>query len=64
MGRRARRRGSVSKIVAPESTYSSPEHGELVLRGALSLKTRHQYKKISNPAGARAAATAEDVWAR
>lgn len=64
MGRRSRRRGSVGRLGAPDSTYSSPEHGELVLRGSLSLKTRHEYKRASDPSRARAAATADDVWAR
>jgi hypothetical protein len=30
----------------------------------MSLKTRHEYKRESDPSRARAAATAEDVWAR
>jgi hypothetical protein len=64
MGRRSRRRASVGKLTAPESLYASPEHGELALRGSLSLKTRHQYKRVSDPARAGAAATADDVWAR
>ena len=64
MGRRSRRRGSVGRIAASESTYSSPECGELALRGSMSLKTRHEYKRESDPSRARAAATAEDVWAR
>jgi hypothetical protein len=64
MGRRSRRRSGLGRLNAPESAYSSPEHGELVLRGSMSLKTRHEYKRASDPARARAAATAEDVWAR
>lgn len=30
----------------------------------MSLKTRREYKRESDPSRARAAATAEDVWAR
>jgi hypothetical protein len=64
MGRRSRRRATAGRLSAPESAYSSPDHGELVLRGSMSLKTRHEYKRESDPSRARAAATAEDVWAR
>jgi hypothetical protein len=49
---------------APEATYTSPEHGELVLRGSLSASTRRQYARVADPAYAGAAASAEDVWAR
>ena len=49
---------------APDSTYSSPEHGELILRGSLSAGTRRQYARATDPANAGAAASAEDVWAR
>lgn len=64
MGRRARRRGATAKIQAPPSTYGSADHGELVLRGVMSLKTRDEYKRVSDPSRARAAATGDDVWAR
>ena len=64
MGRRARRRASGIPFRADDATYSSPEHGELVLRGALTPRTRREYARLRNPASARAAATTEDVWAR
>ena len=54
----------VGKLAAPESTYSSDQHGELVLRGSMSPMTRHKYARIADPANAGASATAEDVWAR
>ncbi len=52
------------KLAAPESTYSSPEHGELMLRGSMSPLTRHKYARIADPANAGLSATVEDVWAR
>ena len=64
MGRRARRRASGVPFRAESATYASPDHGELVLRGALSARTRREYEQLRNPASARAAATTEDVWAR
>jgi hypothetical protein len=67
MGKRGRRRGDADKLEAlqaPTTEYTGPDGGVLVLRGALSPKTRAQYAKASDPAQARAAATTEDVWAR
>jgi hypothetical protein len=43
MGKRGRARGRVEKLTAPESEYSSPQGDVLVLRGALTAKTRAQY---------------------
>ena len=67
MGRRARRREHAdpqSESSAPDCLYSSPAHGELVLRGVLSAKTRREYERACDPSQARAAAAAEDIWAR
>lgn len=63
MGRRARRRGG-APFSAADSSHVSAEHGELVLRGALTPRTRREYDRLRSPASARAAATADDVWAR
>jgi hypothetical protein len=43
MGKRGRARGKVEKLTAPESEYRSPQGDVLVLRGALTAKTRRQY---------------------
>ncbi len=45
---------------APEVPYALPDGGELVLRGALTLKTREQYAGLAG----NAAANAEDLWQR
>ncbi|HWI23044.1 MAG TPA: hypothetical protein VNT22_10575 [Baekduia sp.] len=64
MGRRARRKGLGAHEEAPGAPYISEEHGTLILRGALSPKSRREYAKVRDPSTARAAATTEDVWAR
>jgi hypothetical protein len=43
MGKRGRARGRAEKLTAPESEYTSPQGDVLVLRGALTAKTRAQY---------------------
>jgi hypothetical protein len=67
MGKRGRRRGDAEKLEAlqaPTSEYTGPEGAVLVLRGVMSPRTRTQYARVADPSHARAAATAEDVWAR
>jgi hypothetical protein len=59
MGKRARRRGAVDKLAAPESTYSSPAGDVLVLRGAMTPKTRSQYAKVLHRGLQQ-----EDAWQR
>jgi hypothetical protein len=46
MGKRGRARGRVEKLSAPESEYVSPQGDVLVLRGALTAKTRSQYHEV------------------
>ena len=46
MGKRGRARGRVEKLSAPESEYVSPPGDVLVLRGALTAKTRRQYHEV------------------
>jgi hypothetical protein len=46
MGKRARARGKVEKLRAPESEYSDADGNVLVLRGSMSPLTRHRYKSI------------------
>jgi hypothetical protein len=59
MGRRARRRGAVDKLAAPESAYSSPDGDELVLRGSMTPKTRTQYATVLH-----GGLQQEDAWQR
>ena len=46
MGKRGRARGKVEKLSAPESEYVSAQGDVLVLRGALTAKTRRQYHEV------------------
>jgi hypothetical protein len=59
MGKRARRRGAAGKLTAPEHSYTSPEGDELVLRGALTPKTRSQYASVLH-----GGLQQEDAWQR
>jgi hypothetical protein len=59
MGKRARRRGAAEKLVAPESSYTSPGGDELVLRGAMTPKTRSQYTAVLH-----GGLQQEDAWQR
>jgi hypothetical protein len=43
MGKRARGRGKLDKLRAPESEYRDAEGNLLVLRGSMSPLTRHRY---------------------
>ncbi|HEY8583341.1 MAG TPA: hypothetical protein VIL49_10350 [Capillimicrobium sp.] len=61
MGKRARKRAKAGApreepLKAPATVYAHPEHGELELRGAMTLKTRQAYAEIG---GVR-----EDAWQR
>ena len=46
MGKRGRARGRGEKLTAPESEYVSADGDVLVLRGALTPKTRRQYHEV------------------
>ncbi len=59
MGKRARRRGAVDKLAAPESAYTSAAGDELVLRGAMTPKTRSQYAAVLH-----GGLEQEDAWQR
>jgi hypothetical protein len=59
MGKRARRRGAAEKLVAAESSYTSPGGDELVLRGAMTPKTRSQYTAVLH-----GGLQQEDAWQR
>ena len=60
MGKRARARGRVEKLSAPESEYRSAEGDVLVLRGALTAKTRRQYDDVLHGN----VLSQEDAWQR
>jgi hypothetical protein len=60
MGKRARRRGAADQPQAPETPYTSPDGGVLVLRGALSPATRREY----DAAFAGSPLSREDAWQR
>jgi hypothetical protein len=59
MGKRARRRGAVGKLSAPDSSYTAPGGDVLVLRGAMTPKTRSQYAKVLH-----GGLQQEDAWQR
>ena len=46
MGKRARARGKVDKLRAPESEYRDAEGNVLALRGSLSPLTRRRYRAV------------------
>jgi hypothetical protein len=54
VGKRARQR---DKLAAPTSSYEHPEHGTLVLRGALTPATRREYASLDPR-------VREDLWQR
>src|SRR6266496_2377316 len=60
MGKRACARGRAEKLTAPESEYTSPQGDVLVLRGALTPKTRRQYHDVLHGN----VLSQEDAWQR
>ncbi|MDX6664521.1 MAG: hypothetical protein QOG68_727 [Solirubrobacteraceae bacterium] len=60
MGKRARARGKLDKLRAPESEYRDPEGNVLVLRGSMTPLTRHRYKAILHDQSK----LVEDSWHR
>jgi hypothetical protein len=60
MGKRSRARGRAEKLTAPESEYASPQGDVLVLRGALTAKTRRQYHDVLHGN----VLSQEDAWQR
>jgi hypothetical protein len=60
MGKRGRARGRVEKLTAPESEYTSAQGDVLVLRGALTPKTRRRYHDVLHGN----ALSQEDAWQR
>ena len=60
MGRRARGRGKVDRLRAPESEYRDADGNMLVLRGSLSPLTRHRYATVLHDQSQ----LVEDSWHR
>ncbi|HEY7619356.1 MAG TPA: hypothetical protein VH834_06250 [Solirubrobacteraceae bacterium] len=60
MGKRGRARGRTEKPAAPESEYTSPHGDVLMLRGALTAKTRRQYHDVLHGN----VLSQEDAWQR
>jgi hypothetical protein len=60
MGKRGRARGKAEKLTAPESEYTSAGGDVLVLRGALTPKTRRQYHDVLHGN----VLSQEDAWQR
>jgi hypothetical protein len=60
MGKRARARGKIEKLRAPDSEYRDPEGNVLVLRGSMSPVTRHRYKSVLHDQSK----LTEDSWHR
>jgi hypothetical protein len=62
MARRRQRKADLPR--APESTYSGPDDAVLVLRGAMTPKTRDQYRRVLSGEGLAPGAAREDAWHR
>jgi hypothetical protein len=60
VGKRGRARGRTEKLSAPESEYVSPTGDVLVLRGALTPKTRRRYHDVLHGN----LLSREDAWQR
>jgi len=60
MGRRARARGKLEKLRAPDSEYRDAEGNVLVLRGSMTPLTRHRYQAILHDQSK----LTEDSWHR
>jgi hypothetical protein len=64
MGRRARKRGTVSAISAPVGEYVDDEGNRLLLRGSLKVGTRREYAALQRGERLAPAAGREDAWQR
>lgn len=64
MGRRGRQRGRAHKLGASDHSYRDPDGNELVLRDALSVRTRAAYVEIARGSSLPAGASREDAWQR
>ncbi|MGD0197307.1 MAG: hypothetical protein ABSC56_05300 [Solirubrobacteraceae bacterium] len=64
MGRRGRQRGGDQALAAADASYTDAEGNTLVLRGALSPRTRAAYARIASGKALPRGATREDAWHR
>src|SRR5829696_4379609 len=59
-----RRQRKADQLHAPESEYAGPDDAVLVLRGAMTPKTREQYRRVLSGDGLAPGAAREDAWHR
>ena len=62
MARRRQRKADAPK--APDATYHGPEDAVLVLRGAMTPKTRESYRRVRSGEDLAPGAAREDAWQR
>ena len=62
MARRRQRKADLPK--APDSTYAGPGDAVVVLRGAMTPKTREQYRRVRSGEDLPPGAAREDAWQR
>jgi hypothetical protein len=62
MARRRQRKAEALK--APDATYTGPGETVLVLRGAMTPKTREVYREIAAGQGLSPGASRDDAWQR
>lgn len=62
MARRRQRKADQPR--APESAYDGPDEARLVLRGAMTPKTREQYRRVLSGEGLAPGGAREDAWHR
>jgi hypothetical protein len=62
MARRRQRKADLPK--APDAVHEGPDGTVLVLRGAMTPKTRDQYRRVRSGEDLSAAAMREDAWQR
>jgi hypothetical protein len=62
MARRRQRKADVLK--APDATYTGPDETVLVLRGAMTPKTREAYRRTRSGEDLAPGAAREDAWQR
>ena len=62
MARRRQRKADQPR--APESVYAGPDDARLALRGAMTPKTREQYRRVLSGEDMAAGAAREDAWHR
>jgi len=59
-----RRQRNQDKLRAPDVAYEGPDESTLVLRGAMTPKTRAAYQEVHSGAALAPGAAREDAWQR